>query len=195
MLSDGIHNFLTDAIGSTRGLVDESETLTDSYNYTPYGILTKHDGNATNSFLYTGEQFDAETSNYYLRARYYSPNSGRFLSRDSYDGNLNDPLSQNHYLYASGNPVGFVDPSGHYTVMDIGATFSIESNLRIANNSKSVRLGLRLMQEAIGYDEKRGVKGFLVDLIQDIAIDAVMSTIGNEFSSKTTAGTAAHKKL
>jgi hypothetical protein len=36
--------------------------------YTPYGKLISHDGDATNSFLFTGEQYDSETDNYYLRA-------------------------------------------------------------------------------------------------------------------------------
>ena len=94
LLSDGSHSFLTDALGSTRGLVDSSETLTDSYSYTPYGELRSHSGNSNNSFLFTGEQLDSKTGNYYLRARYYSPELTRFLSRDTYDGKLNDPLSQ-----------------------------------------------------------------------------------------------------
>ena len=42
----------------------------------PHGKLVNHDGNATNSFLFTGEQLDSETEDYYLRARYYSTNSG-----------------------------------------------------------------------------------------------------------------------
>ncbi len=114
LLSDGSHTFLTDALGSTRGLVDSNEALTDSYAYTPYGELSSHEGNSENAFLFTGEQLDGETGDYYLRARYYNPTTARFLSRDTYDGKLIDPLSQNHYLYAGGNPVMYVDPSGHF---------------------------------------------------------------------------------
>ena len=94
--------------------MDSSETLTDSYAYTPYGKLTSHDGNATNSFLFTGEQFDADSGGYYLRARYYSPNFGRFLSRDSYDGRMVEPITLNHYLYTGSNPIRYIDPSGHF---------------------------------------------------------------------------------
>jgi YD repeat-containing protein len=64
LISDGSNFFLTDALGSTRGLVDDAETLTDSYNYTPYGILSEHNGTSENSFLYTGEQFDVESEDY-----------------------------------------------------------------------------------------------------------------------------------
>ena len=84
--------------------------------YTPYGKLISHDGDATNSFLFTGEQYDSEIKSYYLRARYYNPNIARFLSRDTYDGKIADPLSQNHYLYAGGNPVVYVDPSGRMSI-------------------------------------------------------------------------------
>ena len=41
--------------------------------------------------LYRGEQYDPDLGLYYLRARYYNPQTGRFLSRDPEDGNPNDP--------------------------------------------------------------------------------------------------------
>jgi len=125
LLSDGTHNFLTDALGSTRGLVDINQNLTDSYTYTPYGKLTDHNGTSANNFLFTGEQFDSEVGDYYLRARYYSPDSGRFISRDSYDGTLDSPLSQNHYLYTHGNPIRFVDPSGNAITTQQELSFNI----------------------------------------------------------------------
>jgi len=108
---------LTDALGSTRGLVDSDEELTDSYDYKPYGELLAHNGTSSNSFLFTGEQLDQETDNYYLRARYYSPNFTRFLSRDSYDGTIGSPITQNHYLYANANPLTYTDPSGHMATL------------------------------------------------------------------------------
>jgi hypothetical protein len=51
------------------------------------------------------------------------------------------------------------------------------------------------MNQAVVYDSKGGVKGFLFDVIEDLAINAVMSTFGGEFFSKTTAGTAAHTEF
>ena len=65
LLSDGTHNFLTDALGSTIGLIDSSGALTDSYTYTPYGKLSSHEGTSENSFLFTGEQYDPEAELYF----------------------------------------------------------------------------------------------------------------------------------
>ncbi len=76
----------SDVLDLTRGLVDSSGALTYSYDYTPYGKLLRHTGSSNTAFLFTEEQYDKETGNYYLRARYYSPNMARFLSRDTYDG-------------------------------------------------------------------------------------------------------------
>jgi len=45
-------------------------------------------------------------------ARYYNPNTGRFMSRNPEDGNANDPQSLHKYLYAGGDPVNRIDPSG-----------------------------------------------------------------------------------
>jgi RHS repeat-associated protein len=48
----------------------------------------------------------------YLRARYYNPADGRFLSRDTWGGNVNQPLSLNRWNYTEGNPINFVDLEG-----------------------------------------------------------------------------------
>ena len=64
-------------------------------------------------FRYCGEYFDKETGTIYLRARYYDPTIGRFITEDSYWGKDNDPLSLNLYTYCYSNPINRFDPSGH----------------------------------------------------------------------------------
>lgn len=59
-------------------------------------------------FRFTGEQRDTESGMYYLRARYYDPMIGRFLSQDPIPGG-------NLYAYVGNNPVNFVDPTGLHT--------------------------------------------------------------------------------
>jgi len=53
----------------------------------------------------------------YLRARYYAPGMGRFITKDAWLGDYNRPLSLNHWMYGYGNPVKYIDPTGH-TVQD-----------------------------------------------------------------------------
>jgi RHS repeat-associated protein len=57
--------------------------------------------------------FDKETGTIYLRARYYNPAVGRFISEDSVWGKDTDPLSLNLYTYCENDPVNQIDPSGH----------------------------------------------------------------------------------
>jgi RHS repeat-associated protein len=45
-------------------------------------------------------------------ARYYNPNTGRFMSRDPEDGDETDPKTLHKYVYANGDPVNAVDPTG-----------------------------------------------------------------------------------
>jgi RHS repeat-associated protein len=80
--------------------------------YDAYGQLLSSSGTTTNSYLFTGEQFDKNLGEYYLRARYYSPGMGRFTARDPFEGVLNEPLSLNKYGYVHGNPVNHTDPGG-----------------------------------------------------------------------------------
>jgi len=69
---------------------------------------------ASNPYRYSGYIFDEETGLYYLKARYYDPETARFLSEDTYLGQAGDPLSLNLYAYVKYNPLKYYDPTGHY---------------------------------------------------------------------------------
>jgi len=62
--------------------------------------------------LYRAEQYDSDLGLYYLRARYYNPLTGRFLSRDPEEGTPHIPATLHKYLYANGDPVNHIDPRG-----------------------------------------------------------------------------------
>ncbi len=109
--------YLTDIHGSVRFLADNTG-ITDTYDYDSYGNITAQTGTTENNLLYTGEQFDPETGDYYLRARYMNPETGRFTQMDTWSGSLSKPVTLNKYLYADGNPVMGVDPSGNMTIME-----------------------------------------------------------------------------
>jgi len=105
----------SDGLGSTRLLTNGTGQVSDTYSYDAYGNLIASTGVSNNAYLFAGEQRDGETGLDYLRARYYDPFLGRFVSADAYEGSLNDPMSLHDYQYAHANPVVNVDPSGYMT--------------------------------------------------------------------------------
>jgi RHS repeat-associated protein len=66
-----------------------------------------------NRFGFTGHLFDRETGTYYAKARYFDPELGRFLTQDSYLGEIDNPPSLHRFLYANANPTSYVDEDGH----------------------------------------------------------------------------------
>jgi RHS repeat-associated protein len=97
-----------DGLNSVTSLSNSTGALANTYTYDSFGNLTASTGGLLNPFQYTGREADAETGVYYYRARYYDPNSGRFLSEDWDREGLNKSL----YSYVGNNPGIFVDPSG-----------------------------------------------------------------------------------
>ncbi|MBP0011370.1 RHS repeat-associated core domain-containing protein [Roseofilum sp. Belize Diploria] len=120
--------YVVDGLGSTRGLTDSSGGVTDAYWYDAYGNLVEHEGSSENNYLFAGEQFDEALGQYYLRQRYYDASTGRFTRRDTWEGDRSNPITLNKYLYANGNPVSYIDPSGLYATT-LGAYFAIKAVL------------------------------------------------------------------
>lgn len=89
-------------VGSITHQTDSSGTVTAQYDYDAFGQALG---------IYTGEEYDAETDLLYLRARYYDPSIGRFISADPYWERLDEPVTQNRFIYVQNNPLLFTDPN------------------------------------------------------------------------------------
>jgi len=112
-----------DGRGSVRQLTDATATVTDAYDYDSFGNLIYRTGTTPNDYLFNGEQFDANLGFYYLRARYLNPQFGRFVSMDSFEGVMSDPMSLHKYLYANADPINRSDPTGFYAgVLDLAVS-------------------------------------------------------------------------
>jgi len=110
--SDPVY-YIADALGSAADLTDATGAVLQSYSYDAFGALRPADpagGIAIlgNGFLFSGENVDPITGLVYLRARYYDPATGRFLSKDP-SSFVDGP---NLYLYVGNNPPNAIDPSG-----------------------------------------------------------------------------------
>ena len=103
---------VNDGLGSVRQLVDAAGEVQRAQSYDPFGNLLSASGSAGSAYGYTGEQEDASTGLVFLRARYYAPEVGRFISKDPFPGFDTSPQTLNAYQYVTNNAINLVDPSG-----------------------------------------------------------------------------------
>ena len=112
-----------DMQGSTRTVTANTGSCAAWYTYTDFGETTVHEEQTgfQQAICYTGGIYDEGTDLYYLNARHYDPETGRFFSRDTYRGESDTPSTLHLYLYCANDPVNYVDPSGHWveTALDV----------------------------------------------------------------------------
>ncbi|WP_316359645.1 RHS repeat-associated core domain-containing protein [Candidatus Neptunichlamydia sp. REUL1] len=99
---------------SVSHLVNHDGTVTE-LEYDPFGV--PHSGTSQVSYGFNGEERDEETGLIYLRHRYYDPAIGRFISPDSFLGNLKKTQTLNPYAFALNNPLTYIDPDGLSEIM------------------------------------------------------------------------------
>ena len=125
-LASGERRYLhRDASENIRLLSDDSGTITDRYGYDAFGASIAAQGTSNNPYRFAGERVDPVAGLVHLRARDYEPLAGRFLGRDPFAGELEQPHSRHRYLYARNNPLSFLDPTGRFTVANLSATVSL----------------------------------------------------------------------
>ena len=120
-----------DTHGSTSQLLDPNGATKASYGYRAYGDadtdLTKGDTDAVNPFnpfRYSAKRTDTGSKTIDMGARRFGPDIGRFLNQDVFHGALanlglsTDPLTNNRYALAAGNPISYIEWDGH--LADLG---------------------------------------------------------------------------
>jgi RHS repeat-associated protein len=204
LASTGATSYLRDALGSTIAVSNSSAATTSSYAYSSYGstVIT---GTADSPFQYTARENDAASNLYYYRARYYSPQLGRFISEDPIG--LNGGI--NAYEYASGNPIDLRDPLGLWTIGDpisdqwfdysvgvadglsFGAGRFIRSFTRYANDVNTCSLGYKAgVLSGVGVQALIGTGAYAVaaggqSFVQSLYLSSQLLIGGGELTGAT----------
>lgn len=141
-------------LGTSLGAVDASGEVVEQVDSDAFGNL-EQSGVVRQGHVYAGEYWDQDAQLLYLRARWYDPKIGRFISADPYEGKQSDLRSLNRYVYAHGDAVHGTDPSGRE--FSLGAAMSAMSNIGL---SGAVRVTLIASQ----YPRLTGIAGLLAGI-------------------------------
>jgi RHS repeat-associated protein len=127
--------YLTDAIGSVIGLVDDQGNILSRIIYDGFGNIESGDDGSTTGgdFRFQGQWLESESGLYYMRARNYDAETGLFLSRDPVDMQEQGVEAFNSYQFAFNNPFVYTDPTGLFTITELGAARNIQDSLVTAS--------------------------------------------------------------
>ncbi|MDQ0271353.1 DNRLRE domain-containing protein [Cytobacillus purgationiresistens] len=118
------YDYVYNQRGDIVAITDEHQNVIAKYTYDEWGNILKAEGLTdigeevvkANPFRYVGKfgvQYDEDTKLYFMGWREYDAKIGRFLVADEYEGEDDNPISFNRYLYAESDPVNNIDPDGY----------------------------------------------------------------------------------
>lgn len=113
--------------GST--IYTTSQNNSEEISYYPYG--TTRSGQISDKYKFTDQEYDSEIGLYNYNARLYDPVIGRFITPDALVPDMYDPQSLNPYVYCRNNPLKYVDPSGHSSVVLYNNDFETQANAQL----------------------------------------------------------------
>ena len=161
-----------DGIGSTVAISDSTGAIVNRYAYDPFGQVVNQEETIPNPFKYVGQfgVMDEGNGLLYMRARYYDPEAGRFISKDPMGCAGGDI---NLYSYVANNPVNGIDPWGL-----IRAVFNAGGHIWIPPTAGSFGLNFSSEWWGLSYykNEYKGMsKEFVIGSLWDVGVSAGIS--------------------
>jgi RHS repeat-associated protein len=177
--------YLSDGMGSVMGLANGAGQSIARYNYDGFGNVRNSSGSDSagsilgGDFRFQGQWMESESGLYYMRARDYDANTGRFISRDPVDLIETEPESFDPYRFVYDNPYVFSDPTGAFTMSEINISRKISDTLESIYRKNATQFGRRAINEA---------KGVLTDVFSSVFRSITPQWINNLPISKKSQG-------
>ncbi|WP_239352703.1 RHS repeat domain-containing protein [Snodgrassella communis] len=176
-------------------ITDDQGKLQTSYDYDAFGnALNTAQPNSKINHRYVGEYLDEDSGFYHLRARDYDPKIGRFISRDTINGLITNPITLNNYVYPGSNPIDNTDSAGEMFsiagIIDIGLSMNFQGMIRVGNVQ-----GAKIVMKQLLFGRPPENLGLVGEIVLDYMVKSVIGQIGIDFSNKGVVGTAAHQDL
>ena len=117
--------YLRNGQGDIVKIIDGSGNTVVEYSYDSWGKQLSCTGTLAttlgtlNPFRYRGYVYDEETGFYYLKSRYYDPETCRFISADVYLSTGQGVIGHNTYAYCLNNSIIRIDEGGNVTYLII----------------------------------------------------------------------------
>ena len=143
--------YLEDGMGSIVSLADGSGTEIAEFEYDSFGNLRNETAGVPEAlggdFRFQSQWLESSSPLYHFRARYYDPETGRFVSRDPVDIIEYEPESSNPYQFVYNNPLIYSDPTGEFTITELNLAESIEKILRNVEKHGKIEIQEKLRNE------------------------------------------------
>jgi len=153
--------------------------------YEAFGEVDYQLGTVENKYLFTGEKYDNNVGFYYLRARFYNPQNGRFVNMDTFAGMGFEPKTLHKYLYANGNPSNIIDPSGNFGIGQLMVAISVASILTSSSTSRQDNILYSIVLDANMF-LKRGNTAIRTKLFAEFKNSLKLSyQLGESLEAKT----------
>ena len=113
-----MYYYIKNLQGDIVKIVNQDGTTVVTYTYDSFGKIVDSTDTTTfsigsiNPFRYRGYVYDSETGLYYLKSRYYDPETGRFINADIYCDTMSSIFGTNMFTYCNNDPVNQIDPEG-----------------------------------------------------------------------------------
>jgi len=158
--------------GDVVGLTDAAGAVVATRGYDDWGRIQAPTGLAP-EHGYRGERHDPATGLVYLRARWYDPSTGRFMTPDVADGTTEDSRTLNRYVYALSDPLNKLDRSGEFGLASFSVASSIQSTLAGIRSAVSICLKKKI-ERRIFSAVAQWAAGAVVDAVIPVDLEALL---------------------
>ncbi|MCF6376449.1 Ig-like domain-containing protein [Nocardioides KLBMP 9356] len=189
------YTYGNDVHGSPSQLLDEDGKVEASYGYDAYGNAQDDQGGESlssgdtddqaplNPYRFSGKRLDSGTAgtnenatSMNMGARRYGLDTGRFLQEDMFQSSLGDlglstdPLTQNRYALAGGNPVSNIEIDGHMALADGGGGGTTSGGTSTESSGESsTSEDSTDSEESDDDDDGGGIGGWFSDRAEDVS--------------------------